>query len=82
MAAPAAAPGSWRFADVRVAGGSAPGTAPVHAHRWPVGGRCAVVLTLDPEPPLTGATSHRLQVLPSWVEILAGIQRSPTTQAS
>ena len=75
VAAPRAAPGSWRYPDLRVTGASAPGTAAVHGHHWPVGERNAVVLTVEPEPPAPGATSHRLAVLPSWLAFLAGAGR-------
>lgn len=74
VAARDAAPGSWRYPDLRVAGAPAPGTVAVHAHRWRLEGESAVTLTLDAHPPLAGATSHRLWVLPCWVQYLGRTQ--------
>ena len=77
VAAPASAPGSWRYPDLRVAGAAAAGTASVNAHRWWLEGRSAVALTLDADPPLAGATSHRLWVLSSWVGYLGRGEFAP-----
>ena len=69
-AAPDAAPGSWRYPDVRMTGARPPGTAEAFAHHWPVDGRSAVVLTLDPQPPLDGARTFAVRILDSWVGFL------------
>ena len=70
VAAPAAAPGSWRYPDVRVAGAESIATCEVFAHRWPTGGARAVALTLEPEPPAAGARTVQVRVLTSWVAFL------------
>jgi hypothetical protein len=72
VAAPAAAPGSWRFPDVRVTGAQPQSTAGAYAHRWQNGRASAVVLTLDEEPPEAGAETTRVHVLRSWVSYLTG----------
>ena len=72
VAAPKAAPGSWRFPDVRVTGSLPAATAPAFAHHWRNGRATAVVLTLDSESPLVGAAIDPVQVLPSWVDYLNG----------
>jgi hypothetical protein len=76
--APAAAPGSWRFPDVRIAGGAPSDTAAVYAHRWQGGKACAVVLTLDAEAPAAGGVTSRVRVLQSWVGFL---RRQPVESA-
>jgi ligand-binding sensor domain-containing protein len=81
VAAPEAAPGSWHYPDLRVAGSAAAGTASVHAHRWWLEDRSAVALTLDANPPLAGATSHRVWVLPSWLGYLARVELTPNPSA-
>ena len=68
--APAAAPGSWRFPDVRVAGAAPTDTAAVYAHHWQIGKVNAVVLTLDADAPAGGAVTSRVRVLQSWVGFL------------
>ena len=72
VAAPTAAPGSWRFPDVRVTGALPAATAEAFAHHWENGRATAVALTLDPESPMKGATTDAVQVLPSWVDYLSG----------
>jgi len=72
VAAPKAAPGSWRFPDVRVTGSLPAATAPAFAHHWRNGRATAVVLTLDSESPIVGAAIDPVQVLPSWVDYLNG----------
>jgi hypothetical protein len=72
VAAPTAAPGSWRFPDVRVTGAVPAATAKAFAHRWGNGRATAVVLTLEPESPMEGATTVPVQVLPCWVDYLSG----------
>ena len=72
VAAPTAAPGSWRFPDVRVTGALPAATAAAFAHHWGSGRTTAVALTLDPQPPMKGATPDPVQVLPSWVDYLSG----------
>ena len=62
-----AAPGSWRFPDVRVSGGAPPGTIAAWAHRWGP----AVALTLSPDPPTPGAVVAGVRVLERWAELLA-----------
>ncbi|HEX6348556.1 MAG TPA: hypothetical protein VF160_04105 [Candidatus Dormibacteraeota bacterium] len=69
-AAPDAAPGSWRYPDVRITGARPPGTAAAFAHRWPVDGQSAVVLSLDPQPPLEGGRTYEVRILESWVAFL------------
>lgn len=69
-AAAAAIPGSWRFPDVRVVGATSPSTTSVYAHEWPHGGASVVLLALTPMPPVTGARTHRVQVLHSWLSLL------------
>jgi hypothetical protein len=76
-AAPAAAPGSWRFPDVRVAGAWATNAEAVYAHRWPLDVAGAVVLTRSEQAPLAGAATHRVQVLRSWVGYLASVETHP-----
>jgi hypothetical protein len=77
-AAPAAAPGSWRYPDVRVTGVATSSTATAYAHQWPHGPASVVALTLDPAPPVKGAGSYPVQVLRSWLGLLGG----PTESAS
>lgn len=72
VAAPAAAPGSWHFPDVRVTGAVPAATAVAFAHHWGNGRATTVVLTLEPEAPIEGATTQAVQVLPSWVDYLSG----------
>jgi len=72
VAAPTAAPGSWRFPDVRVTGALPRGTAEAFAHHWGSGRATTVVLTLDPQSPMKGARTDPVQVLPSWVDYLSG----------
>lgn len=72
VAAPEAAPGSWRFPDVRVTGAEPSSTAGAFAHHWPRGRSGAVVLTLDEDPPASGARTARVHVLRSWVSYLNG----------
>jgi hypothetical protein len=69
-AAPAAAPGSWRYPDVRVSGGQPSAAAPAYAHRYDGGRFGVVVLTLLPEPPLTGADTYGVGVHASWRGLL------------
>ena len=71
-AAPAAAPGSWRYPDVRVTGAATSSTANAYAHQWPYGQASVVALTLDPASPVTGARSYPVQVLRSWLGLLGG----------
>jgi hypothetical protein len=70
IAAPAAAPGSWRYPDVRVSGAEPSCTAGVFAHQWPGDCASAVVLTLEPEPPADGGRTHRVHVLQHWLSYL------------
>ncbi|MGH7776930.1 MAG: hypothetical protein ACREPI_07120 [Candidatus Dormibacterales bacterium] len=70
-AAPVAAPGSWRYPDVRVSGGSAPNARKVYAHRWELRGSEVVSLTLDAGPPAAGARTCPVQVSRDWLELLA-----------
>jgi len=70
IAAPAAAPGSWRYPDVRVSGAEPAGTAGVFAHRWLGNRASAVLLTLEREPPAEGARTHCVQVLQHWLAYL------------
>lgn len=82
VAAPAAAPGSWRYPDVRVSGAEPLSTAAVYAHQWQIGRSGVVVLTLDPQPPADGARTDRVRVLPRWVGLLqscsiGAAERSP-----
>lgn len=72
VAAPAAAPGSWRFPDVRVTGAAPRGMAGAYAHRWQSGRATAVVVTLEEEPPTDGARTATVHVLRSWVRYLMG----------
>jgi len=72
VAAPAAAPGSWRFPDVRVTGAQPRCTAGAYAHQWRHGRASAVVLTLDEEPPAAGAQTTPVHVLRSWMSYLTG----------
>ncbi len=72
VAAPEAAPGSWRFPDVRVTGAQPLSTAAAFAHHWPHGRAGAVVLTLDEDAPAYGARTAPVQVLRSWVSYLKG----------
>jgi hypothetical protein len=72
VAAPDAAPGSWRFPDVRVTGAEPRSTAPAFAHHWQLGRGGAVVLTLDEHPPAGGAVTAPVHVLRSWVGYLEG----------
>jgi hypothetical protein len=63
---PDAVPGSWRFPDVRVTGGAAPGTMRVWAHRW----GAAVALTLSPNPPAPDGVRAPIRVLACWSHFL------------
>jgi hypothetical protein len=72
VAAPEAAPGSWRFPDVRVSGAEPRSTAPAFAHLWQHGRGGAVVLTLDEDAPARGAVTAPVHVLWSWVSYLEG----------
>lgn len=72
VAAPEAAPGSWRFPDVQVTGTQPPTTATAFAHRWPYGRDGAVVLSLDEDAPARGARTAQVHVLKSWVSYLQG----------
>jgi hypothetical protein len=72
VAAPDAAPGSWRFPDVRVTGTRPRSTASAFAHHWPYGRDGAVVLSLDEDPPVRGASTTPVHVLMSWVGYLKG----------
>lgn len=74
VAAPAAAPGSWRFPDVRVTGAGPRCTAGAYAHLWHHGLASVVVLSLDEEPPADGARTAPVHVLRSWVSYLTGSQ--------
>lgn len=74
VAAPKAAPGSWRFPDVRVSGALPAATARAYAHHWRAGHATAVVLTLDPRSPTGGAKTRPVRVLPSWVDYLGGCE--------
>lgn len=76
VAAPSAAPGSWRYPDVRVACAEPIETSEVFAHQWVTREAGAVALTLESEPPAPGARSVRVRVLRSWVSFL---QRRPET---
>ena len=70
VAAPSAAPGSWRYPDVRVAGAAPVDTCAVFAHRWAAGRAKAVALTLEPEPPAPRARTVQVRVLKNWVDFL------------
>jgi hypothetical protein len=70
VAAPAAAPGSWRFPDVRVVGGDPANTSSVFAHHWSSAGASAVALTLGAKPPAEGARTIGVRVLCNWVSFL------------
>lgn len=72
VAAPAAAPGSWRFPDVRVTGAEPRSTAGAYAHRWQHGHAGAVVLSLNEDAPAGGAVTAPVHVLRSWVSYLEG----------
>ncbi|MHB8611957.1 MAG: hypothetical protein ACYDAL_05960 [Candidatus Dormibacteraceae bacterium] len=72
VAAPEAAPGSWRFPDVRVTGATPRSTAPAFAHHWEHGSARAVVLSLDEDAPARGARTAPVHVLRSWVSYLSG----------
>ena len=72
VAAPEAAPGSWRFPDVRVTGAEPRSTAPAFAHPWQNGRAGAVVLSLEQEAPACGARTTPVHVLRSWVSYLQG----------
>jgi len=72
VAAPEAAPGSWRFPDVRVTGAKPLSTAAAFAHHWPHGRAGAVVLTLNEDAPASGARTAPVHVLQSWVSYLSG----------
>ncbi|HKB32746.1 MAG TPA: hypothetical protein VKF16_02675 [Candidatus Dormibacteraeota bacterium] len=72
VAAPEAAPGSWRFPDVRVTGAEPRSTAAAFAHHWPCGRDGAVVLSLDEDAPARGARTSPVHVLRSWVGYLDG----------
>jgi hypothetical protein len=72
VAAPEAAPGSWRFPDVRVTGAEPRSTAAAFAHHWPFGRDGAVVLSLDENAPARGARTAPVHVLRSWVRYLEG----------
>jgi hypothetical protein len=72
VAAPEAAPGSWRFPDVRVTGATPPSTASAFAHYWVHGNAGVVVLSLDEDAPARGARTAPVKVLRSWVSYLKG----------
>lgn len=68
-AAPAAAPGSWRYPDVRVTGAGTPGDAvQAFAHRY---GGGVVVLTPGAEPPVTGGRTFPVGLHASWLDLFA-----------
>jgi len=69
-ALPGAAAGSWRLPDVRMVGGRPLGTVTAYAHHWAHADADAVVLTLQPAPPLHGAVTRRLRILDSWLAFL------------
>ena len=79
IAAPAAAPGSWRYPDVRISGAAPVETSGVFAHHWK--NDHAVVLTLEPDPPANGASTHPVRVLRSWVSFLKRNSTVVTTEA-
>lgn len=70
--APAAAPGSWIYPDLRVTAAKAHRLLAVHAFRWPVGRLSAVVLAVDEAPPAPGAQRYRLRVHPRFESFLRG----------
>jgi hypothetical protein len=72
IAAPAAAPGSWRYPDLRVVGAEPPALSAAFAHSWKTGEAAAVALTLDPRPPVDGGQTVRVSVLKSWIGYLQG----------
>ncbi|GAC1662200.1 MAG: hypothetical protein PVS2B1_20760 [Candidatus Dormibacteraceae bacterium] len=76
ISAPAAAPGSWRYPDVRITGAEPQDAPVVFAHQWKREREDAVVLTLEPEAPGPGARTVRVRVLKSWVSFL-GIKGEP-----
>lgn len=63
---PDAVTGSWRFPDVRISGGSAPGTVAAWAHRW----NAAVALALSPASPAPNGVCVRVDVLACWTDVL------------
>lgn len=75
IAAPAAAPGSWRYPDLRVVGAEPQVLSVAFAHCWKADDATAVALTLDSEPPVFGAQTVRVSVLKNWVEFLQGDRR-------
>ena len=72
VAAPEAAPGSWRFPDVRVTGAEPRSTVAAFAHRWQRGHAGAVVVSLHEDAPAAGAVTAPVHVLQSWVSYLEG----------
>ena len=76
VAAPTAAPGSWRYPDVRVVCARPIDTSEVFAHHWAADEARAVALTLEAEAPVPGARTVQIRVLRSWVSFL---QRRPAT---
>ncbi|MFI5168631.1 MAG: hypothetical protein ACHQQS_18655 [Thermoanaerobaculales bacterium] len=72
VAAPEAAPGSWRFPDVRVTGAEPRSTAAAFAHYWQQGHASVVVLSLNEDAPARGAVTAPVHVLRSWVSYLQG----------
>ncbi len=72
IAAPAAAPGSWRYPDVRVVGTEPVGLSAAYAHHWKTDRGSVVALTLDPEPPLAGGRTVPVGILRNWVAFLSG----------
>lgn len=67
-----AVPASWRVPDVRVCGAAPAGTIAATAHELALLHGAAVVLGLDPRPPLPGMRSHPVRVLDCWAAHLAG----------
>jgi hypothetical protein len=68
-AAPTAAPGSWRYPDVRVTGAGRPGaTLRAFAHRYSGG---VVVLTPGGEPPVPGGRTFPVGLHASWLDLFA-----------
>jgi hypothetical protein len=72
IAAPAAAPGSWHYPDVRVVAAEPQAMAHAFAHCWKADSATAVALTLDSEPPIYGAQTVGVRVLCNWITFLQG----------
>ena len=72
IAAPAAAPGSWRYPDVRVVGAEPDELSAVFAHHWKMDRSSAVALSADPKPPLAGGRTVPVRILRNWVAFLQG----------